>query len=106
MDRQRVDQIARSLANGVSRRGVMKTIAVTLGLSAAGALHAPTAAEPTWSKCYFDCGLASDVGRCTPTRCRTFIHEQGMYCPASEKQADCCFPSKDVCEAFIPPPPS
>lgn len=106
MDGQRINHIARSLASGVSRRGAMKAVAVVLGLSATGALSAPTAAEPEWSKCYFDCGLESDVGRCTQTRCRTFIHEQGTYCPASEKQADCCFPSKDACEAFIPPTPS
>jgi hypothetical protein len=85
----------------------MKAVAVALGFSAAGALHAPTVAEPTWSKCFYDCGAGDPEGRCMPTRCRTFIHEQGTYCPASIVMEDlCCASSKADCEAevFTPPP--
>ena len=48
VDGQRIDRIVRSLANGLSRRAAMKTAAVALGLSAAGAHRASIVAAPKW----------------------------------------------------------
>jgi hypothetical protein len=103
MDGQRMDQIARALANGMSRRGAMKAVAMALGLLAAGALRAPTVAEPTWSGCHYVCAPEDPedvVTRCMPTRCRQFIHEQGTVCE-SNGTADCCASSKEDCEAEV-----
>ena len=56
MDGSRMDQLARSLATGMSRRAATKTIAVALGLSAAGAQFSPASAAPaTWRVCQLRC---------------------------------------------------
>ena len=56
MDGYRLDQLARSLATGMSRRSAMKTIAAALGLSAAGAQLSPASAAPaTWWVCQLRC---------------------------------------------------
>lgn len=104
---QQMDRIARSLAGEVSRRGVIKPVAVALGLLAGGGLHAPTAAKPQWCRCYYECdpGLpAGLVGRCIKNRCPRFIWEQGEICPILPGNAlpplivgGCGFSSEAVC---------
>jgi hypothetical protein len=55
MDGQHMDRIARSLASGMSRRGVMKTVAAAVGFAAVGARSAPTAAAARFRVCVYEC---------------------------------------------------
>ena len=47
MDSRRLDQITRTFASGMTRRGAMKGVAAALGLSVVGALRSSTEAAPT-----------------------------------------------------------
>ena len=55
MDGQHMDRIARSLASGMSRRGVMKGVAAAVGLAAVGTRSAPTAAAARFRICTYEC---------------------------------------------------
>ena len=74
MDGHRMDRLARSLATGMSRRAAMKTVAVGLGLAAAGAQLSPASAAPaTWRVCQLRCttdeGLDEYIKTCMNKAC-------------------------------------
>jgi hypothetical protein len=99
MDGQQIDQMARALARGMSRRKALKGVAVGLGLSAAGALRVPTAAaRPEWDVCEYFCATG-DVVR--PTRCQKECRQEitvaGVACGFNQRLAR--FESKSACEA-------
>ena len=98
MDGQRMDQIARSLARGVSRRRVMKTVAVALGVSATAPLR-PASAAPEWCRGLYRCeGVAHLTLICTAQDYRDVVHDRGTICVLAQEAA-CNFASKDSCES-------
>jgi hypothetical protein len=98
MDGQRVDQIARSLARGVSRRRVMKTVAVAVGVAATGTLRSASAAS-VWCRGLYRCeGVAHLTLICTAQDHRDLVHDRGTIC-ALEQEAACNFSSKESCES-------
>jgi hypothetical protein len=106
MDGQRMDQIARSLASGVTRREALQAVAIALGLSAAGTRRALTA--PTgWCLCAYACDPDNpeDLTVKCGQRCRLTIHVEGTVCGIAVQGA-CNFSSKEVCEEFVPEPPA
>ena len=106
MDGQRMDQIARTLASGMSRRSALKGVAGALGLSTAGALRSPTAAAPRWSQCVYLCQAGVDyyATRCR-TNCRLDLHDQGSVCGLFNLTQFGAFSSRQECQAEPPPPP-
>ena len=82
MDGQHLDRIARSLASGMSRRGVMKAVAAVVGLAAMGARSAPTAAAARFRICTYVC----IPGVAYATRCKTncepgdTVRQDGLVC--------------------------
>jgi hypothetical protein len=99
MDGQHMDQMARALASGMSRRGALKGVAVALGLSAAGALRAPAAAARSeWDVCEYRCPTGDVVlaTRCQK-ECRQQISVAGVACAFNQRLAR--HESKAACEA-------
>jgi hypothetical protein len=98
VDGKQMDQMARTLASGMSRRSALKGVAAALGL-AAGALRVPTAAaRPEWDVCEYFCATG-DVVR--PTRCQKECRQEitvaGVACGFNQRLAR--FESKSACEA-------
>ena len=100
MDSRRLDQITRSFASGMSRRGAMKGIAAALGLSAVGALRSSTEAAPTntFGRGAYYCSEADrEVYRCAivgdslPETARY----RGEVCGFA--WSDCCYDDKKAC---------
>ena len=86
MESRRLDTFTRSFANGMSRRGVMKAVAVAFGLSAASALVPSSAAgspEGDYCECAYDCN-GHERKRC--------FH--GTSCPNPQSG---CMPVGDAC---------
>jgi len=102
MDGQRVDQIARALAGGVTRRGAVKGIAVALGLSAAGVAHAPTAAAPHWCACTYLCGVSGITQICYH-HCRPKLPAPQGTTSCVLDTSTCGFTSHEACSASFPP---
>jgi hypothetical protein len=104
MDRQRMDQFARALAKGVTRRGALKGIAVAVGLSAAGVANAPAAAARTWCACTYRCGEGSFIIQVCKHRnhCRSKLPKQGSQPRCILDESTCSFSSQDVCYASFP----
>jgi hypothetical protein len=101
MDGQHLDRIARSLARGMSRRGVMKTVAVALGVAATGTLRSAHAA-PDLCRCLYRCGDGPLSVHCVQGGCRGElfgdpIRLRGELC-VLEREAACNFSSKESCE--------
>jgi hypothetical protein len=101
MDGQRMDQIARSLVDGVSRRGALKGIAVALGLSAVSALTSPTAAAPPWCGCTFACGAGGSVQVCAH-HCRPKLPSRPGTTSCTLATSTCGFASEEACYAGFP----
>ena len=103
MDGQRMDQITRALARGVTRRGAVKGIAVALGLSAAGVAHAPTAAARSWCACTYLCGAPGNelTQFCKHPLPSEAAHRQGQD-PCVLDTSTCGFSSEDACDAASP----
>src|SRR5215213_4462378 len=80
MEGRHLDQIAKSLAAGVSRRTTMKTIAAALGLSAAGILGQPT----------------TTVAQCSTVYCVCF-YRHGDRIRGRCVAGDCAVPIRDTC---------
>lgn len=102
MDGQRMDRIARSLARGVSRRRVMKTVAVALGVAATAPLRSANAA-PDWCRCLYRCGDGPLSRHCAQGGCRGELYGdpirlRGELC-VLEHEASCGFASQDTCES-------
>jgi hypothetical protein len=82
MDGQHMDRIARSLASGMSRRGALKVVAAAVGIAAAGARSAPTAAAARFRACTYEC----IPGMSYATRCKTncepgdTVRQDGLVC--------------------------
>jgi hypothetical protein len=100
MDGQRMDRIARSLAKGVSRRGVVKTMAVALGVAATGRLH-PATAEANWCRGLYRCDGGGPLNAiCTAQDYRDVVHDRGAKC-VLEQESACNFSSKESCESGV-----
>ena len=104
MDGQRMDQITRALARGVTRRDAVKGIAVALGLSAAGVAQAPTAAAPDWCACTYLCGVSGITQICRRRHCRAKLpHRRGeTQCVLDPSTSTCGFTAQDICYASFP----
>ena len=101
MDGQRMDQITRALAKGVTRRGAVKGVAIALGLSAAGVASSPTAAAPPWCACTYACGAGGSVEFCAH-HCRPRLPGTQGSTPCTLATATCDFPSEQACYASFP----
>ncbi|MDF2747539.1 MAG: hypothetical protein K0S98_1825 [Propionibacteriaceae bacterium] len=100
MDGQRMDRIARSLARDVSRRRVMKAMAVALGVAATGTLRSATAA-PDWCRGLYRCdGVGPLTVICTAQHHRDVVHDRGTTC-VLEQEAACNFSSEESCESEV-----
>jgi hypothetical protein len=104
MDGQRLDQITRALARGMTRRGAVKGIAVALGLAAAGVAHAPTAAADSWCACTYACGAVGSghyIQLCK-TRCRAKLRHRRGQPRCVLDTSTCGFSSQEICYASFP----
>ena len=101
MDELRMDQIARALASGASRRSALKGIAVALGISATGALTASTAAAPPWCACTYACGAGGSVEFCAH-HCQPRLPGTQGSTSCTLATATCDFPSEQACYASFP----
>jgi hypothetical protein len=114
MDSQRFDRITKKLATGLSRRSAMKGVAAALGLSAVGALHAPTIAAKkpqSWTLFIYDCPETDTTPSSTTCGCgakaRSSVRDQnGVRCPYDGNSALLCngrtsVTSESECEACI-----
>jgi hypothetical protein len=100
MHGQRIDQVARSLAGGLSRRSALKGAAVALGLSAAGVLTSPALAAPPWCGCTFTCGAGGIVQVCAH-HCRPKLPSRQGTTSCTLATDVCGFASEQACyEAF------
>ena len=97
MDGQRMDQIARSLAKGMSRRGALKVVAVAVGVAATGRLR-PASAAPTWCRGLYRCGVGPLTVICTAHDFRDVVRDRGTEC-VLEHEAACNFSSQQSCES-------
>jgi hypothetical protein len=97
MDGQQMDQIARALARGMSRRGALKGVAGALGLAAAGTLGQPrtTVAQCAFSGCtYINRKNGHVRNRCVAGTCPgdtktwTFNSSFGCYSILDDCRAD------------------
>jgi hypothetical protein len=104
MDGKRIDQIARALAGGVTRRGAVKGIAVALGLSAAGVAPVPTAAAPHWCACTYLCGDAGAGGitQVCSHHCRAKLPAPQGQIECTLDTSPCGFTSEEACYASFP----
>jgi hypothetical protein len=107
MDGERMDQITRALARGLTRRGAMKGIAVALGLSAAGVAHAPTAGARSWCACKYLCGgpgSGNFTQLCKHPKhgCRAKLPNGRGQDPCVLDTSTCGFSSRDTCGAALP----
>jgi hypothetical protein len=97
MDGRHLDQMAKSLAAGVSRRATLKTIVGALGLTAAGTLEGPrtTVAQCAYSGCTF---INDSTGR---FRYRCLADS----CPGSSKKWRFvdgeCFSTREECQTAL-----
>jgi hypothetical protein len=96
MDGQHMDQIARSLARGMSRRGVMKVVAVAVGVAATGTLR-PASAASNWCRGLYRCGGGPLTPICTAHDYRDVVRDRGTEC-VLEHEAACNFASRQSCE--------
>ena len=97
MDGQRMDQITRALARGVTRRSAVKGIAVALGLAAAGVAPVPTAAARSWCACTYVCGDPGNTIQFCKHHCRAKLHRQRGQPRCVLDTSTCGFASEDVC---------
>ena len=95
MDGRHVDQIAKSLADGVSRRATFKAIAAALGLSTVGVLgrSSTTVAQETYRACEYNNGSRTRV------RC---VSSSPGGCPAGNGPwnyagGSCCYTTRTAC---------
>jgi hypothetical protein len=107
VDGQRMDQLTRALARGVTRRSAVKGIAVALGLSAAGVAHAPAAAARQWCACKYLCGVPGSGTYshfCTHRKhgCRAKLPSGRGQDPCVLDTSSCGFSSQDTCVAVLP----
>jgi hypothetical protein len=90
MEGRHLDQIAKSLAAGVSRRTTVKMIAAALGLSAAGTFGQPTTTVAQCTTVYCECfyqhgdrirGRCVAGDSCAPivSTCRSAEHGNWVY---------------------------
>jgi len=102
MDSRRLDQITRSFASGMSRRGAMTGIAAALGLSAVGALRSSTEATSPlhWDRCWYHCLLPADYYeyRCQSQCGKKIRNQYGSFCDYSHSDCTDCWQSKQDCE--------
>jgi hypothetical protein len=64
VDSRRFDQVTRTFANGMTRRGAVKGVAAALGVMSLGALRAPKATAVSWCYQYFSCSNGVDFYLC------------------------------------------
>jgi hypothetical protein len=104
MDGKRVDQIARALAGGMSRRGALKGIAVALGFAGAGMLTAPAAAAPPWCACTYLCGDAGAGGiiQVCSHHCRSKLPGRHGQIECTLATSPCGFSSEEACYESFP----
>jgi hypothetical protein len=103
MDGRRMDQFARALARGVTRRGALKGIAVAVGLSATGIAHAPAAAAGTWCACKYACGAGAFNQICyRRNHCRGKLHKQRGQPRCILDSSTCGFADEGTCYASFP----
>jgi hypothetical protein len=106
MDGQRIDQITRALAKGVTRRSALKGIVGTVGLSASGVANAPAAAASTWCACNYRCGevgSGNSIQLCKRrNHCRAKLPKQGNQPRCVLDESTCGFSDEDVCYASFP----
>jgi hypothetical protein len=107
MDGQRMDQITRALARGVTRRSAVKGIAVALGLSAGGVTNVPTEAARSWCACKYLCGApgSGTFNQYCKHRnhgCRAKQSNGRGQDPCVLDTSICGFSSQDTCAAALP----
>ena len=103
MDGQRMDQLTRALAKGVTRRSAVKGIAVALGLSAAGVANAPAATESPWCACTYVCGAPGNTAQLCKHHCRAKLPRQRGRPRCVLDTSTCGFASEGVCyDSFSP----
>jgi hypothetical protein len=106
MDNQRFDGITKQLATGMSRRRAMKGVAVALGLSAVGALRAPTAARQSdWSIYAYNCAAPGQTpvltNRCKIRAGRNVHNDDGSICTYYNTVRNDCCSSREQCEDLL-----
>jgi hypothetical protein len=96
MDHERFDAIARTLASGVSRRGVLRTLS---GVGAGGVLTAIGRENAAADKCkpFLRCGSGSDQNTTCCTYEVTACDPQTDTCQSCTATFQTCVPNKTFC---------
>ena len=96
MDHERFDAIARTLASGVSRRGVLRTLS---GVGAGGVLTAIGRENAAAIKCkpFLRCGSGKDRNKTCCTYQVTACHPQTDTCQSCTATFQTCDPNTTFC---------
>jgi hypothetical protein len=96
VDSRRFDQVTRTFANGMTRRGAVKGVAAALGVMSLGALRAPKATAVSWCYQYFKCANGKGVYLCSN---KTSIEvKKGVVCKSEIVIG--CAESKSACTSI------